>query len=683
MLRKRVLVIEDDKDSLHVISELLRRAEYEVMAAETGREGLRLLHGETAPDAVVLDFCLPDMTGHALLSMRTRWPSTVNAPVLLVTGNDGWVDDSSELKQLGVASLLRKPIEPEELLQTLEQALGTALPAEAEAANTAVAAGAAWQARRLSDLLTRTSEVLAQGTDIGAQLRDVARAIVPAYATACVIERVDTAAALREVLCAQHESPALDVELRAWACQPDGLSHVITEVIDTGKARLLDLQQEAHADAASARALGFDSMVVVPMIARRRLFGVLTCASRATRRYGRTHFEAFSELAHRLALALDNVELLRSAQEARSDQDELLSALTSELQAPLAALADAATQATTRAEVESFAQETRRLHGQLRELVDLYRLRAGHAQLSMQDLELGALLRRSVERARKADGRARLTWRFDEDVAGLQVHADPERIAQAFEVLLQAALVNTLDHGKLEVCVSRVDSELRVTLSATGIKYPMHVLAGLADAGHERSQSASGAYHRGGMRLARALIEMQGGRVWADTTEGDSRSVETLHVGLPLCAAHARTNTDQPSPETVILLVDSDLAFRRELQEILSERGYKVQTADNGLQAWQYLLSHPPPALILFDLVLPAMDGWELHAAIKSHAALQLVPTVVVSGLDRYRIEASLPDAHGYIEKPIRSAQLFEVVQRHVVNPTRPRTLSVRPSYCF
>jgi CheY-like chemotaxis protein len=330
--------------------------------------------------------------------------------------------------------------------------------------------------------------------------------------------------------------------------------------------------------------------------------------------------------------------------------------------------------------------ESRRMHAQLQELIDFSRLRAGQAQLRMQDLELGTLLRRSLDRARKNDGRSQLTARFDEDVAGLQVHADAERISQAFESLLQAALANTPAAGRLEVYVSRVEGDLQVTLSGTGTTFPAHELASLGDLtsySYEPTNGASFARRRGGLRLARALIEMQGGRLWADSAESDTNTVETLHISLPLCAAHARTNTDLPSPETVILLVDSDLAFRRELQEILSERGYNVQTADNGLQAWQYLLGHSPPALILFDLVLPAMDGWELHAAIKSQAALQLVPTVVVSGLDRYRIEASLPDAHGYIEKPIRSAQLFEVVQRHVVSPTRPRTLSVRPSSCF
>lgn len=541
-------------------------------------------------------------------------------------------------------------------------------------------AGAARHARRLSDLLKRTSEALARGTDIGAQLGEVARALVPAHATACVIERVDTAASLREVLCTLHESPALDPELRAWACQPDWMSHVITEVIDTGKVRVLDLQEEPHQGfGASAGPFGFELVVIAPMIARGRLFGILTCASRATRRFGCGYVETIEELAHRLALALDNVELLRAALEAREDQDELLHALTSELHAPLAAMSDAATQALTngapaRKLAEHFVRETRRIQSQLQELMELSRLRAGHVQLHKEDVALSVLLRRSIERAQKTDGRSRLAWRFDEDVAGLQVHADPERLSQAFELLMQAALDNSSESDPLELSLSRVEGDLQVTLSGTGMKL-----------GRRSDQSLHGQQPRprDGLRRARSLLELQGGRLWADTAQGDTLSVESLHVALPLCAAQARTNTELPSPDTVILLVDSDLAFRRELQEILCERGYRVQTADNGLQAWQYLLGHSPPALILFDLVLPAMDGWELHAAIKSHAALQFVPTVVVSGLDRYRIEASLPDAHGYIEKPIRSAQLFEVVQRHVVSPARPRTISVRPSSCF
>ncbi|HET8937934.1 MAG TPA: response regulator, partial [Polyangiales bacterium] len=358
--------------------------------------------------------------------------------------------------------------------------------------------------------------------------------------------------------------------------------------------------------------------------------------------------------------------------------------LSQELQAPLAALANAAEEALAKSNAavqpslaELFLRETRRMQGQLQELIEFTQLSSGQLRLCHQDVELQPHLRRSVEHARKLDAKSRLTLEVDVDVTGLQVSADPDRLSQALQLLLKTALAYTDETGRLEAHLSRVETELQVTLSGTGPKWTTQELVGLSEL-TSSDYAATGTNMAFGFRLARALIEMQGGRVWVD-----SAGSPALHVSLPLTAAHTRDNTEPPSPETVILLVDSDLAFRRELKEILRERGYNVETADNGLQAWQYLLGHSPPALILFDLVLPAMDGWELHAAIKSHAALQLVPTVVVSGLDRYRIEASLPNAHGYIEKPIRSAQLFEVVQRHVVSPARPRTLSVRPSSCF
>jgi CheY-like chemotaxis protein len=236
----------------------------------------------------------------------------------------------------------------------------------------------------------------------------------------------------------------------------------------------------------------------------------------------------------------------------------------------------------------------------------------------------------------------------------------------------------------IDVSISRVDGELQLTVCDPGPVFAerditlLSASAGYA-IGHEAADNKELLPLQ--LRLARALLLAQGGRVWAHNATDKGKAVSfalRLHEGEA-----ALENTNGAAQDPAILLVDSDLAFRRELQEILVERGYRVETAENGLQAWQFLLGNPAPALILFDLMLPAMDGWELHAAIKAHETLQTVPTVVVSGLDRYRIEASLPDAQGYIEKPIRTAQLFEVVQRHVAGPARPRTLSVRPASCL
>jgi CheY-like chemotaxis protein len=73
-------------------------------------------------------------------------------------------------------------------------------------------------------------------------------------------------------------------------------------------------------------------------------------------------------------------------------------------------------------------------------------------------------------------------------------------------------------------------------------------------------------------------------------------------------------------------LVDDDATFRRELSEILVAEGYRVDCAANGEQAWAYLRDGSPPALILLDLMMPVMDGWELYAALKTQPSLARVP---------------------------------------------------------
>lgn len=705
MLGKRVLVIEDDKDSLHATCELLRRAGHEVLAADTARQGLSLLQGERPPDLVVLDEWLADINGRALLAVRARSAAASRVPAVLLMQESVLGDAHDQLRQLGVIGVLSKPLDAGELLELVARAR----PLQPESvssevalnpeADTAVVSGGVWRVRRLSDLLTRVSELLAQGTDLTTQLRDVARAIVPAYATACVIERVDTAAALREVLWTQHESPALEVDLRAWARQPSWLAKVLTEVAEQGKPRLLSLQSEAdfaalggsRDDVASARALGIESVVVVPMIARRRLFGMLTCASREAQRYGRGQLDTLTELGHRLALALDNAELTAGAQQLRCDCDEMVSALATELQVPLLAIVEAAScadvdsTATTRSLRDAVLREAQRAQDALLDLQDLALLKSGQMQLRARELDLTALMRRVVDADRASNSARDLRLQVDAAVADAQVHCDAERLAQALRALLRTAPAA----GSIEVALSRVDHALQVTVTDSGPRlseYEVAVLNGAASYAGAASYELENAKARQGrqqpalpLRLARALVEAQGGSFWAETSHELGNS---LHFSFPACDEAEARPQDAATTCAAILLVDCDVAFRRELQEILSERGYHVETADNGLQAWQYLLANPAPELILFDLALPSMDGWELHAAIRSHKALQTVPTVVVSGLDRYRVEASLPDAQGYIEKPIRTAQLFEIVQRYVTSPARPRTLSVRPGSC-
>jgi signal transduction histidine kinase/DNA-binding response OmpR family regulator len=700
MLGKRLLVIEDDSDSLRALSELLRGAGHEVLTAETGREGLKVLHAGTALDLVLLDFWLPDMTGHAFLATRTRWPGALSLPVLLVTGDDAWIDEHRDLRQLGVVGLLRKPLDPQQLLNAVEHASSHGLDTNVETmpslrpAEVTVASslGPGRQARRLSDMLVRASELLARSADVHAQLRDLAKLIVPGLADFCLIERSDNGVTRRQVLCVQHENPGKERELRALAERPQGLLPHANRVLDLGQPlwhetvsdEVLESLCHSDADLTALRRLGCDSLIVVPMLARGRVFGSMIWACSAqSRHYTRAHLETATDLAHRIALALDNDELSRSAREALRAREELLAMLSHNLRTPLSSISAIATKslqsAATAADAEaasSILRSTRRMERQIRDLLDYAQLQAGSLRVALSKQRLSDLMRRAIESNRAAAQRHSLELEIDETARELDVLCDAERIMQVLASLIANALRATPNQGRITVRLSKAGMQARVSVSDSGEGLSVEETASLFERATDSAQSSDPAQNSElGLWIARGLIEAHGGQLWAQSEAGQG---STFFFSLNIGAQTTRPSAGAASVAP-ILLVDDDVAFRRELQEILVERGYSVETADNGWQAWSYLQANAPPALILLDLMMPVMDGWELHAAIKSHPMLAAVPTVIVSCLDRHRIEPSLADAQGYIEKPIRTAQLFDIVQRHVSSPLIARAGSLRP----
>ena len=704
MIAKSLLVIEDDAESLTAVSGLLRQAGYRVLTASTGRDGLKVLHGAETLDLVLLDFWLPDMTGHAFLATRTRWPAALSLPVLLLTADDAYLDEHHDLRQLGVVGVLRKPLEPQQVLDAVAQATSASAPSveslvalerrsSVPPASSAPSAGR--QARSLAELLARASELLAQTVDVTGHLRDVTKLVVPGLADFCVIEQAEHGVQQRRLLYSVHADATQDCELRALAERRQGLLRAAAQVLESGQPLLHErvsdaaLERLAHTptDAQALKRLGFDSLIIVPMIARQRVFGTMIWASFGThRRYGRAHLATALDLAHRVALALDNDQLARTAQEAVRAREQLLALVSHDLRTPLSNIAVVASKTLQAAGSQADAdaamtilRNTRRMERMIRDMLDFSQLEAGSLRVELRKERLPDLLRDAVESNRALTGKHNLELELDDNARELDVLCDRERIQQVLANLIANAARCTPAHGRISVRLTRSDGEACIAVSDTGNGISAEDLPGLFDGfrkPHE-TPTTNGEREDAGIELyiARGLVEAHGGRMWVQSeNQHGSTFTFTLRSSEPHDSAAG------PAAVGPILLVDDDVAFRRELQEILRERGYSVETADNGWQAWSYLQAHAPPALILLDLMMPVMDGWELHAAIKSHPILASIPTVIVSCLDRYRIEPSLADAQGYIEKPIRTAQLFDVVQRHVSSPVPQRSQSLRPA---
>ncbi|MGV3723645.1 MAG: response regulator [Actinomycetota bacterium] len=118
-----------------------------------------------------------------------------------------------------------------------------------------------------------------------------------------------------------------------------------------------------------------------------------------------------------------------------------------------------------------------------------------------------------------------------------------------------------------------------------------------------------------------------------------------------------------------VLVVDDQEDARASLSEILEMEGYVVDTAGDGQEALEYLRAGPLPDVMLLDLMMPGMNGWELRRRQLADPDLEGVPVVVVSGADLSEQKHSWLKAAGYFVKPIQIDQLLEAVAAQCASP--------------
>jgi CheY-like chemotaxis protein len=114
-----------------------------------------------------------------------------------------------------------------------------------------------------------------------------------------------------------------------------------------------------------------------------------------------------------------------------------------------------------------------------------------------------------------------------------------------------------------------------------------------------------------------------------------------------------------------ILVVDDDEDIRAALIELLEDSGYRAVGAAHGSAALEHLREcGEPPCVILLDLSMPVMDGWEFRAEQRRDPSLAAIPVVVISAY-RDRPSVTELDAAAYLNKPVDAAALLEVIRRH------------------
>jgi CheY-like chemotaxis protein len=125
------------------------------------------------------------------------------------------------------------------------------------------------------------------------------------------------------------------------------------------------------------------------------------------------------------------------------------------------------------------------------------------------------------------------------------------------------------------------------------------------------------------------------------------------------------TTTNSIQPTKNVLIVEDDFDIRDLLVFVLNTNGYRATGVSNGQEAMKHLRQGRETGLILLDLMMPIMDGWEFRQAQQGDPALGTIPVVLLSATDEVGDQVCELQAASYLRKPIDFSALLETVGRY------------------
>ena len=375
--------------------------------------------------------------------------------------------------------------------------------------------------------------------------------------------------------------------------------------------------------------------------------------------------------------------LNRKLQESDRRKDEFLATLSHELRNPLAPLRNSLHLLRAAGGASSIHEMMERQVNHLVRLVDdlleVSRISRGAFDLRKERVEVGEIVRNAIETSQPLIGAAGHRLEAALPGAPLWVDGDPVRLAQILANLLNNAAKYTDPGGRIEVRARTEGDTVKIGVRDNGAGIAPATLPRLFEM-FSREDRSSGRHQAGlgiGLALSRRLAEMHGGRIEA-ASEGAGKGAE-FTVTLPLAAeqrpAPAAGAAGQAAlPPRRILVVDDNVDAADSLGMVLRFLGADVRVAHDGPAALEAFEAYGP-SVVLLDIGLPGMDGYEVARRIRSRFPARRPALVALTGWgqDKDRRAAREAGFDRHLIKPAEIGALQALLASLEEEPERAR----------
>jgi signal transduction histidine kinase len=677
--KTNILIVDDLPEKILVYRTILESLDQNIISVRSGEEALKqVLQQEFA--VVLLDVHMPGIDGFETAALIRQRKKSAHTPIIFITAfadelgmNQGYAT--------GAVDFILAPVLPDilrakvkvfvDLFRMAQQVKRQADERVALAAERHRREAAEDANRRLRFLL-RAGAALGQSLDFESSVREVARLSVPYLADTAAVALIEDPNREWQFTLAEFDGsePTLK-KLTGREHLPDHLCVALANSIARQRTRYFD------SDVPTAQ----PQTVVFPLQVRGRAFAALVLSRVPSgRTFETADLDDAEALASRAAVALDNAKLYQDVQHADRQKNEFLSMLAHELRNPLAPIRNAVEvlrrQGSNRSGLAWARDVIDRQVGHMVRLVDdlldLSRITRGKIRLRPEPIEIADIVSHAVEASRPVIEARRHRLDVSLPTESLWVSGDAARLSQVLTNLLNNAAKYTPEGGYIWLSALREDNDMVIRVRDTGVGIPGEMLDTVfdlftqVDRSLERSEGGLGI----GLTLVRRLVEMHGGSVSA-TSEGVGRGSE-FTVRLKLITVEESelpvTTSDRlvaAAHQNRILVVDDNVDGADSLAVLLRLSGHEVSLAHDGPAALDLARAFRPE-IVLLDIGLPGMDGFEVARRLRGNEPTRDAILVAVTGYGRDEDRAKSQEAgfDYHLVKPISFDAMLGVFQQ-------------------
>ena len=376
-------------------------------------------------------------------------------------------------------------------------------------------------------------------------------------------------------------------------------------------------------------------------------------------------------------------ELMRQAQMANESKSEFLANMSHEIRTPMNAIVgfsnlikDGVNPELNAKYIDIIQNSSETLMRLINDIVDLSKIEAGdlmikNSSFNIRDLflELRGFYTIELQKKKKTD--IHLTFELPE--GDLMVHSDFVRLKQVLSNLLNNAVKFT-SKGDISFSCLHEGGELIFSVSDSGTGIPEEdrdkIFNRFTSFNYEGMNTGGSGI---GLSIVEKIISILDGRIWLKSNYGEG---STFFFAIPFAAPGKTTKSSkeieamrlppEADSQPSILLVEDDQDSLELLTQILKPLNIKIDSVSDGNEAVRYANMNPQTSLILMDLKLPFLDGYEATKAIK-----KLNPNIPIIAQTAYamvgdREKALASGCDEYLPKPIESGTLFRLIQAYL-----------------